>query len=148
MIAALRRLRNATWAQHKLFVEAVAALAAARFLFAVLPFAKAAALVRTPHRQAPADSERQALVSSVRRSILTVAPHLPWRAMCLEQGFAAHWMLRRRAIPTVLHYGIRMERGELQAHVWVRSDDADIIGCENRSEFAEVAQFPNKSGRS
>jgi len=71
---------------------------------------------------------------------------VPWRAKCIEQGFAAQWMLRRRAVPAVLHYGVAKRDGALAAHVWVRSGANDVIGCENSNEFSEVAQFPPRSG--
>lgn len=145
MIATLRKFGRMTWAQRRLAAEAVVALAVARLLFAVLPFAKAASLVQSPNHEAPTAAERQIHIAAVRRAILAVARRVPWRAMCLEQGFATHWMLRRRSIPAVLHYGVKMRDGELKAHVWVRSENTDIIGCENRAEFAEIAQFPGRS---
>ena len=75
------------------------------------------------------------------------ARRVPWRAKCIEQGFAAHWMLRRRAVNAVLHYGVAKRDGRLLAHVWVRAGSNDVIGCENSSEFAEVAQFPASPAR-
>jgi hypothetical protein len=143
MIGAFRQVRKTTWAQRGLFVEAAVALAVARFALIVLPFARAASFVRFPEDEAPGDIQRQARIAAVRRAVLAAARRVPWRAMCIEQGFAAQWMLRRRAIPAVLHYGVRMQEGDLKAHVWVRSGDSDIVGCENSLDFTEVAQFPD-----
>lgn len=143
MIGAFRQLRKTTWAQRRLFAEAAAALAVARFALMVLPFARVASFVRLPGREAPSGTQRQARITAVRRAILAAARRAPWRAMCIEQGFAAQWMLRRRAIPAILHYGVKMQKGDLKAHVWVRSGDTDIVGCENSLDFTEVAQFPD-----
>lgn len=41
-----------------------------------------------------------------------------------------------------------MAAGELKAHVWVRSGDLDIIGCENAADFAILSQFSNDSSSS
>ena len=70
---------------------------------------------------------------------------MPWRALCMEQGIAAVIMLARRGFPVTLFYGAAMTDGELKAHVWVRSDELDVIGCENASNFAVLSQFSNDS---
>ena len=62
--------------------------------------------------------------------------------MCFEEGMAAHWMLRRRKITSALYYGAATIDGELKAHVWVRSGELDVIGCENAADYALLARFP------
>ena len=53
-------------------------------------------------------------------------------------------MLRRRAIPSVLYYGLAQDdRSGLHAHVWVRAGDFDVIGGEIASSFAVLATFPS-----
>ncbi len=69
---------------------------------------------------------------------------MPWRTMCFEQGLAAHWMLRRRKRPSTLYYGAATFDGELKAHVWVKSGDRDVVGCENADEYALLARFPDE----
>ena len=54
-------------------------------------------------------------------------------------------MLARRGFPVTLFYGAAMTDGELKAHVWVRSDELDVMGCENASNFAILSQFSNDS---
>jgi hypothetical protein len=63
--------------------------------------------------------------------------------MCFQQGLAAQLMLRRRDIPSVLYYGAAQDdRSGLNAHVWVRDGDIDVIGVEISYRFAVLATFP------
>jgi hypothetical protein len=60
----------------------------------------------------------------------------------VQQGLAAQLMLRRRAIPSVLYYGLAQDdRSGLHAHVWVRAGDFDVIGGEIASSFASWRHF-------
>jgi hypothetical protein len=142
VIAALARIGRSTSAERRLLTEAVAALAVASFLIALVPFRKVASLARLPEANPPDPSEQLNRIRAVRWAVAAGARRVPWRAKCIEQGFAAQWMLRRRAVPAVLHYGVAKRDGQLIAHVWVRSGPNEVVGCENSAEFAEVAQFP------
>lgn len=142
MIATLSRIRGKTPDERRLLAEAVAALAVASFLIALVPFRKVASLARLPDQLPPNPGEQLDRIKAVRWAVAASARRVPWRAKCIEQGFAAQWMLRRRAVPAVLHYGVAKRDGSLAAHVWVRSGPNDVLGCENSAEFAEVAQFP------
>ena len=146
MIAAIARLRRSTAAERRLLVEAVAMLGAASFLIALVPFRKVTLLARLPATSPPAPGEQLERIRAVRWAVAASARRVPWRAKCIEQGFAAQWMLRRRAVPAILHYGVAKREGGLAAHVWVRSGANDVIGCESSGEFSEVAQFPPGSG--
>lgn len=142
MIATVTRIGRSTAAERRLLVEAVAALALASFLIALVPFRKVAALARLPEAGGLEPSEQLRHIEAVRWAVAASARRVPWRAKCIEQGFAAHWMLRRRGVPAVLHYGVARRDGGLAAHVWVRSGANDVIGCENSGDFSEVAHFP------
>lgn len=146
MIATIARIAKSTASERRLLAEAVAALGVASFMIALMPFRKVAALARLPQAPQPTPSEQLERIRIVRWAVAASARRVPWRAKCIEQGFAAQWMLRRRAVPAVLHYGVAKRDGALAAHVWVRSGANDVIGCENSNEFSEVAQFPPRSG--
>ena len=90
-------------------------------------------------RQSPA-TPRQ--IYEISRATRAWARRLPWRTLCFEQGLTAHWMLRRRALASTLYYGAAKTRGQLKAHVWVKSDAQDVIGCESAAEYALLATFP------
>jgi hypothetical protein len=129
--------------ERRLLTEAVAALAVASFLIALVPFRKVASLARLSGSEPPDPGEQVKRIRAVRWAVAISAPRVPWRAKCIEQAFAAQWMLRRRGVPAVLHYGVAKQGGALAAHVWVRSGSNEVIGCENSAEFTEVAQFPS-----
>jgi hypothetical protein len=71
------------------------------------------------------------------------ADRVPWKAVCFQRGLALHWMLRRRGIASVLHYGIAQgnDRG-LRAHVWISADGRVVLGGAEAAEFTCVASFP------
>ena len=123
-------------------VEAAVMLAAASLAVAVLPFRRAMALVRpTPSKDDELDTEGRA-AELVQWAITACARRIPLRTLCLEQALASHWMLRRRSIASVVHYGTgKGERG-LQAHAWVRTARHDVVGCDNAEDFVELARFP------
>jgi len=66
----------------------------------------------------------------------------------MEQGVAIARLLAVRGFPVTLSYGAAMIDGDLEAHVWVRSGDLDILGCENAADFVLLSQFSNDSSSS
>ena len=91
------------------------------------------------------------ILQHVRWAVPACARRLPWRAVCFQQGLAAHWMLRRRGLPSVLYYGAGTDPGVCQskriaAHVWVRCGDFDVCGSDMAPRFAVLAAFPRVNG--
>jgi len=83
------------------------------------------------------------LVGELRWGIEAAARRVPWRTVCFQKGVALQSMLRRRGIDARLHYGVRYEPSEkLEAHVWVATADAIVIGGEQATNFEVVAIFP------
>ena len=122
-----------------LLAEAGIAILAASLMVRLVPFRTLASWLSAGRQgQASADLET---AYWLRRAILAWARRLPWRALCFEQGVAAHLMLRRRRLASTLHYGAATIGGELQAHVWVTSGEMPLIGCENRDDFRLLARF-------
>lgn len=116
------------------------AIVAASLAVRLVPFRTLAErLSRGPQSQHIADAET---IYWLRRSILAWARRLPWRTLCFEQGLAAFALLRRRGLDATLHYGAATIDGELRAHVWVTSGDAEVVGCENREDYGLLARFP------
>ena len=126
--------------RQALLIEALMAVAGASAAIRLRAFKRAirmGSLRLTDHR-APGDTTQD-----VRWAVETAARIAPWRAMCIQQGMALQWMLRRRGVDARLHYGIaRDEIGELQAHVWVAAGDAVVIGGAEAPRFKCVATFP------
>lgn len=140
----LARLRALPATRRALIPEAFAALAVAAAAVAGLRFERIAALASRGAAGRPTADVDQA-VADVRWAVGACGRRAPWRTKCFEQGLAAQWMLRRRGVPATLHYGLARdpERG-LLAHVWVRSGERDVVGCENAGDFTEMARFPDE----
>lgn len=124
--------------------EAAVALAAAGLARLAVPFSSLAkwlsahALEHSPATPADVDQVRRAIDAWTRR--------LPVKPKCFARGLAAFWMLKRRGHPVRLFYGAATIDGQLKAHVWVRSGDADVVGCENSGDYALLATFPGSEG--
>lgn len=138
--AALARFRRLAWRERLLLGEALAALTLASLAIFLLPFRLVARAASRGAAQGEADAET---VDAVRRAVEGWARRVPWRAVCFQRGLAVHWMLRRRGIASLLHYGVR--RGEdraLAAHVWVSASGRDAIGGEVAGGYVCLATFP------
>ena len=144
MTAALRKWRGLAWPDRALLCEAVFLLALARVAIAALPFRWLVRLLgRGDSAAAPLADMPEALITRVRWAVIAGAGRVPWRAVCFQQGVAAHWMLRRRGVPSVLYYGTAPDAAKgLAAHVWVRAGALDVIGGEVAGRFAVLARFP------
>jgi hypothetical protein len=46
-------------------------------------------------------------------------------------------------LASTLYYGAATIEGELKAHVWVKSGERDVVGCEVADEYAQLARFPD-----
>jgi hypothetical protein len=115
---------------------------AASVAIRVLPVRRLASMLRQPppgRETAPPEE-----ITVMCRAIRAWSRRLPWRTMCFEQGLAAHWMLRQRGFDSTLYYGAATIEGVLKAHVWVRSGDLDVVGCEEANDFALLARFPER----
>jgi hypothetical protein len=139
----LKRMWRLSSDERRLVLEAIFALGAASFAVSVLPLRRIAAAKRRISSTATIEEDRVREVARVRWAVAACAGRVPWRAKCFERGLAARWMLGRRQIPTTLHYGVaRREDQGLAAHVWLKSGSLDVVGCENRADFCELARFP------
>ena len=128
-----------------LVLEAAVCLGAAGFIIAALPFRHVGRLAGRPiNRPAPGHQARIMQLRRVRWAVLASARRLPWRSKCFQQGLAAQFMLRRRGIPSVLHFGAAPQQNRLVAHVWVSDGNIDVVGGEVAPRFAILATFPSR----
>lgn len=144
--SSLAKFRRLSWRDRALLAEAVSWLAITSLSIAVLPFANVAALASRGTRRTGSFESQETIVNRVRWAIAAASVRVPWRAVCFQQGLAAHLMLRRRGVQSVLCYGAsqRPDTG-LTAHVWVRAGDLDVVGCETASQYALLASFPDRN---
>lgn len=138
----IARWRKLGGRRQLLLIEGLAALAIAS---AAVRFGRFKRAIQLGSRPLPAASlaSDEAVIDGACWAIETAARAAPWRAVCIHQGLALQWMLRRRGVDARLHYGIaRDEVGELQAHVWVAAGGALLIGGADAPRFRRVATFP------
>ena len=139
---ALARLRRLASRDGLLLAEAFGTLAIASLAIRLLPVRRvAAAAGRSVAESGVADVQT---VARVRWAVEAWGRRVPWRAVCFQRGLAVHWMLRRRGIASLLHYGVgRVDSERLAAHVWVSVGGRDVIGGEEAPKFACLATFPD-----
>lgn len=135
-------------ARRALLAEAAVWLALARLSLLVLPFrmvaahlgeacAPAVAAGRIEQSGgAPQDVET---ARAVGWAVRLMADALPFRAVCLQQGVAAKLMLRRRGIPSVLHFGVAADSSGLNPHAWLDTAGARVTGYPVGDRLTELA---------
>lgn len=121
-------------------VEASLALATASIVTRVLPFHRYIGLGARVLRSSGSSAQ-----ASTALIVDALADRVPFRAVCLQRGIALQWMLRRRGIDAILHYGIELpkDEGALSAHVWVSVDGDVVIGAPQHLRCTEVARYPS-----
>lgn len=140
------RFTRISWRERALLAEAGVLLALSSLAIASLSFRR---VVRLAARDRPARSaaSAEAAIADVRWAVSAAGRFAPWSPVCFQHGLAAHWMLRRRGVPSTLYYGASSdaERGVI-AHVWIKSHDVPVIGCEEAGRYAVLATFPAAPG--
>ena len=136
------RFTRISWRERALLVEASLLLLLSTLAIAWLPFRTVARLAGRS-AAAPPRPDPGAAIDQVRWAVSAAGRFAPWRPVCFQHGLAAHWMLRRRRIASTLYYGASSdaERGVI-AHVWIRSGETPVIGCEEAGRYAVLAAFP------
>jgi hypothetical protein len=86
-----------------------------------------------------ADADSSDGVERIRWAVLTVARYGPLSFVCFPQALAAHAMLRRRGIASIMHYGVRRSADrQLRAHTWLEVDHRMLLGGESALLFAPI----------
>jgi hypothetical protein len=138
----LARLARMPFLDKAITAEALALLAAASLAIARRPFREVVESAAGHATAQPRHSDAQT-IDLCRWAVKAWADRVPWRAVCFQRGLALHWMLRRRGIPSVLHYGVAQRGAEgLRAHVWVSAGGRLVIGGEEAKLFTCLASFP------
>jgi hypothetical protein len=123
-------------------IEAVFYLLAVRLTFAFLPLPRALRLFGIVQGQARTGRIAASEAGEVGRAIARAARHVSFRAVCLQQAFAALLMLRRRGLTATVYLGLAREgAGGLKAHAWSRSGEVPVTGDPEVRNFVPVADF-------
>ena len=123
--------------------EAVFILLFVRLLFGMLPFSMAVSAIQIKSGNPKWGDVSPTAADNVGRAIIRAARHVPFRAACLQQSFAALLMLRRRRMAATVHLGVR-RRGNpnaLMAHAWCLSGEVPVVGASDARSFVSIAAF-------
>jgi hypothetical protein len=138
--ALVRRLRTAARLAEAGFWMLVAWIAfdvfRTRSSFRLLPPPQSVTAAET----APSSSADPRL-SQVVNAIRYMAHRLPFPCVCLHKGIAADRMLRRRGMPSCMHYGMNRGQQGWQSHIWVTSAGHPVVGVAEAVPFTEVVRF-------
>jgi len=127
--------------QPGVIAEAAAALITGAIARLVVPFPRLArTLANSPASSPPATADE---IEVVRRAIDAWTRRLPIKPKCFSRGLAAVEMLKRRGRSAHLYYGAATFDGRLKAHVWVKSGELDVVGCDIAEDYALLASFPS-----
>jgi hypothetical protein len=146
------RARNLSPAQRHLLIEALIWLGLLRVATLVLPYRRVAALLRltqsaasdvapgapTGHESGRAYRDAGAIGWAVQGA----ASRTPWLSACLVQALAAHVMLRRQGVPSVVYLGVAKDAaGGFSAHSWLRCGDRIVTGGGSRQRYSVIAAY-------
>jgi hypothetical protein len=140
------RMRRRNWSrwralrseQKRLLVEAFVTLLAARVALVLLPVRRIFRWLERPLRSAATPQQLQ-IVERIRWAVLTVARYGPLSFVCFPQALAAHAMLRRRGVGSVMHYGVRRSADrQMRAHTWLEVDNRMLLGGESALLYAPI----------
>jgi len=145
----LRRFMTLPWARKQLMLEAAFWLLLSWALVRGLPFRFWSSWLG---EQRPADAEpvveegEDSRVAPICRCIESLNARLGGRLTCLMLAMAAHWMLRRRHIPSSLVLGTLTERMpdqslSLKAHAWIRHGSGVVLGGETGEAYSPISRF-------
>jgi Transglutaminase-like superfamily len=82
------------------------------------------------------------ITKEVSWAVRRAARYTLFKAVCLPQAMAAHRMLRRRAIASVMHFGA-VNRGNeaLDTHAWFNAAGVEVTGYPVEERLTEIACF-------
>ena len=134
-----------------LVVEACVSMLIARVSLAIFPFSRVArgfgAMVppNDPRVLAHAEGATIEQMRTARRvgwAVRASAGYMPFKAVCLQQAMAAHGMLKRRGIASVMHFGARKtDEKPIDAHAWLDAAGVKVTGYPIAPTLAELGCF-------
>lgn len=140
----LARFTRLSWSNRIVLAEALVAVAGASLAIRLLPFRRVVSAAAALHGRSTDDPEGQRQVAfQCRWAVEAWGSKVPWRAVCFQKGLALHAMLRRRGVPSLLHYGVAKDAQKgLAAHVWISLGEEIILGGEVAGDYACLATYP------
>lgn len=140
----ISRLRQLSWSERRLLAEATIVLGAARFAVVTMPFRWISGLLGGERKETGliAGSAADAVAAPIAKAVARVSGHTPWRSNCLAQALTAHFMLRRRRVPTTLYLGVASDADvRVHAHAWLRCGRHIVTGGHGHERFTVVVSY-------
>ena len=129
-------------AEQSRTLEAFLYLLTVRLAFALLAFPRVLRLLGIVQGEAGSGRITASEAHEVSRAVARAARHAPFRAICLQQAFAALLMLRRRGLAATVHFGLARDgSGDLRAHAWARCGGVPVTGDSAAPGFVPIAAF-------
>jgi hypothetical protein len=113
------RLRELSWRDLHILLQAAALLAYARFRLPFLHFRADPAFDVTATTSTKSESV-MARAQSIARLVTIAAAHCPVKVACLHRSLVLWWLLRRRRIPCAIRLGASTWEGRFTSHAWVQ----------------------------
>jgi transglutaminase superfamily protein len=145
----LRRFAQLDYRKRLLLAEAAFGLLAARLALIFISFPRLARRFGTlvsaadPRLlQMSADPNQALIAVDVGWAVTRAARYAPLKAVCLPQAMAAHRMLRRRGVASVMHFGAAKGRVKpLATHAWLDAAGVEVTGYPVAEQVTEIASF-------
>jgi hypothetical protein len=145
----LRRFGQVGAHRRALLIEAALLLVAARMALIAIPFSHLARALGTfvppndPRAAKRIAREADSVIAEeVGWAVTRAALHLPFEAVCLPQAMAARVMLKRRGVPSVMHFGAAKGSDKpLDTHAWLDAAGVEVTGYPAAAAFAEIGCF-------
>lgn len=132
--------------ERRWFLPAFLLLGLARLALLVLPFRKIAPKLghemKTGAVVPLASGEQMTKALNIGRAVRVAARYTPWESKCLAQAMAARALLGYERLPYALFLGVvRSEKAGLEAHAWVCSGRAAVVGGRSFEGFTVVGTY-------
>ena len=143
MITAFYRFCILPPVERRRTLEAAMYLLAVRLVLGLLPLPRALRCFGIAQGETGGGRVAAPEAREVSCAIARAARHVPFRAVCLQQAFAALLMLRRRGLAATVHLGLARQDGadDLTAHAWSRCGEVPVTGVGAARGFVSVAAF-------
>lgn len=128
-----------------LFLEAWFFLTLAKLFILFFPFKKIASWIGDTQSESSKENEFKELVFQVEYAVRRAGDFVLFKSKCYDQALATTLMLKRRAIPSTIYFGLYKSESDLKAHAWVRYGDFIVAGKHGHERFTPVAWFATQS---
>jgi len=132
------------WRRRFLVLEAIVAVTLAQSAVACLPIRWVLRARSNRSVEAEPSTNDQDEAKRIAHAMGRVERRLPWRSPCLARALAARFMLRRRGVASVLHFGVVLSQGpdrSMTAHAWLTVGPVGVVGVAEAEGFSEIAGF-------